>query len=149
SLAHPGGNVTGLFLDFSDFSAKSLQLLTEAIRLAPLLRPCSGVDIDQFFVRRSDGLFRRHALHCLGVHVADQVFGNDLGSLAARWAGIPGKTAALRRGAERRHDRVVLPQLMFLPHLGWTDREALLGDEPLIVDRFRVEPAQEILGSLL
>jgi len=31
SLAHPGGNVTGLFLDFPDFSAKCLQLLTEAI----------------------------------------------------------------------------------------------------------------------
>jgi hypothetical protein len=30
-----------------------------------------------------------------------------------------------------------------------TTREALLGDEPLIEDRFRVEPAQEILGHLL
>src|SRR5256885_3780450 len=31
SLAHPGGNVTGVFLDFPDFSAKCLQLLTEAV----------------------------------------------------------------------------------------------------------------------
>jgi ABC-type uncharacterized transport system substrate-binding protein len=31
SLARPGGNVTGVFLDFPDFSAKCLQILTEAI----------------------------------------------------------------------------------------------------------------------
>jgi putative tryptophan/tyrosine transport system substrate-binding protein len=31
SLARPGGNVTGLFLDFPEFSAKCLQLLIEAI----------------------------------------------------------------------------------------------------------------------
>jgi putative ABC transport system substrate-binding protein len=31
SLAHPGGNVTGVFLDFPDFSAKCLQLLTESV----------------------------------------------------------------------------------------------------------------------
>ena len=31
SLARPGGNVTGVFLDFPDFSAKCLQLLIEAI----------------------------------------------------------------------------------------------------------------------
>jgi putative tryptophan/tyrosine transport system substrate-binding protein len=31
SLAHPGGNVTGVFLDFPDFSAKCLQLLIETV----------------------------------------------------------------------------------------------------------------------
>jgi putative ABC transport system substrate-binding protein len=31
SLARPGGNVTGVFLDFPDFSAKCLQLLVEAL----------------------------------------------------------------------------------------------------------------------
>jgi putative tryptophan/tyrosine transport system substrate-binding protein len=31
SLAHPGGNVTGLFFDFPEFTGKWLQLLTEAI----------------------------------------------------------------------------------------------------------------------
>jgi putative ABC transport system substrate-binding protein len=31
SLAHPGGNVTGVFLDFPEFSAKCLQLLMETI----------------------------------------------------------------------------------------------------------------------
>jgi putative tryptophan/tyrosine transport system substrate-binding protein len=31
SLAHPGGNVTGVFLDHPDFSTKCLQLLIEAV----------------------------------------------------------------------------------------------------------------------
>ena len=31
SLAHPGGNVTGVFLDLPGFNAKSLQLLREAV----------------------------------------------------------------------------------------------------------------------
>jgi putative tryptophan/tyrosine transport system substrate-binding protein len=31
SLAHPGGNLTGFFLDFSDFSTKWLELLREAV----------------------------------------------------------------------------------------------------------------------
>jgi putative ABC transport system substrate-binding protein len=31
SLARPGGNVTGVFLDFPDFSAKCLQLLMESV----------------------------------------------------------------------------------------------------------------------
>jgi putative ABC transport system substrate-binding protein len=31
SLARPGGNVTGVFLDFLDFSAKCLQLLIESV----------------------------------------------------------------------------------------------------------------------
>jgi putative ABC transport system substrate-binding protein len=39
SLAHPGGNVTGVFLDFPDFSAKCLQLLLETV---PIL---SGVGL--------------------------------------------------------------------------------------------------------
>jgi putative tryptophan/tyrosine transport system substrate-binding protein len=39
SLARPGGNVTGVFLDFPDFSAKCLQLLIESV---PML---SGVGV--------------------------------------------------------------------------------------------------------
>lgn len=31
SLAHPGGNVTGMFMDFPDFSTTWLELLTEAV----------------------------------------------------------------------------------------------------------------------
>jgi putative ABC transport system substrate-binding protein len=46
SLARPGGNVTGVFLDFPDFSAKCLQLLTEAIpalaRVGVLWDPSTG-----------------------------------------------------------------------------------------------------------
>jgi putative ABC transport system substrate-binding protein len=46
SLAHPGGNVTGVFLDHPDFSAKCLQLLTEAVpslvRVGVLWDPSTG-----------------------------------------------------------------------------------------------------------
>jgi putative ABC transport system substrate-binding protein len=45
SLAHPGGNITGVFLDLPDFSAKSLQLLREAVpgsaRIGVLWHPAS------------------------------------------------------------------------------------------------------------
>jgi ABC-type uncharacterized transport system substrate-binding protein len=46
SLARPGGNVTGVFLDLPDFSAKCLQLLTEAVpglrRIGVLWDPTTG-----------------------------------------------------------------------------------------------------------
>ena len=46
SLAHPGGNVTGVFLDFPDFSAKCLQILAETVpplrRFAVLWDPSTG-----------------------------------------------------------------------------------------------------------
>ncbi|WMT76241.1 ABC transporter substrate-binding protein [Bradyrhizobium sp. Ash2021] len=46
SLAHPGGNVTGIFLDIPGFNAKSLQLLREAVpaltKVAVIWHPVSG-----------------------------------------------------------------------------------------------------------
>jgi putative tryptophan/tyrosine transport system substrate-binding protein len=46
SLAHPGGNLTGLFFDFPEFSGKLLELLNEArpglTRVAALWDPGSG-----------------------------------------------------------------------------------------------------------
>jgi len=46
SLAHPGGNITGIFLDLPDFSAKSLQLLREVVpgaaKIGALWHPASG-----------------------------------------------------------------------------------------------------------
>jgi putative tryptophan/tyrosine transport system substrate-binding protein len=46
SLAHPGGNVTGVFLDLPGFNAKSLQLLREALptltKVAVFWHPVSG-----------------------------------------------------------------------------------------------------------
>ena len=43
SLAHPGGNITGIFLDLPDVSAKTLQLLREAVpnaaRIVPVACP--------------------------------------------------------------------------------------------------------------
>src|SRR5579871_3811332 len=46
SLAHPGGNLTGLFFDFPEYSGKLLELLNEArpglTRIAALWDPTSG-----------------------------------------------------------------------------------------------------------
>jgi putative ABC transport system substrate-binding protein len=46
SLAHPGGNVTGIFLDLPEFNAKSLQLLRESVpaltKVAVFWHPVSG-----------------------------------------------------------------------------------------------------------
>jgi len=46
SLARPGGNITGLFFDFPEFSGKLLELLLEAspglLRIAALWDPASG-----------------------------------------------------------------------------------------------------------
>ena len=46
SLAHPGGNVTGIFLDLPGFNAKSLQLLRETVpalnKVAVFWHPVSG-----------------------------------------------------------------------------------------------------------
>jgi putative ABC transport system substrate-binding protein len=46
SISHPGGNLTGLFFDFPQFSAKWLELLIEAVpglsRLAVLWDPATG-----------------------------------------------------------------------------------------------------------
>src|SRR4051794_14360164 len=46
SLGRPGGNVTGVFLDLPDFTAKCVQLLRDAVpgmsKLALLWHPASG-----------------------------------------------------------------------------------------------------------
>jgi len=46
SLAHPGSNVTGVFLDLPGFSAKTLQLLRDAVpglaNVAVFWLPASG-----------------------------------------------------------------------------------------------------------
>jgi putative ABC transport system substrate-binding protein len=46
SLAHPGGNITGIFLDLPGFTAKSLQLLREVVpgasKIGALWQPASG-----------------------------------------------------------------------------------------------------------
>jgi putative ABC transport system substrate-binding protein len=46
SLAHPGGNLTGVFLDLPEFSAKALQLIRDAVpgisKVAVLWHPASG-----------------------------------------------------------------------------------------------------------
>jgi putative tryptophan/tyrosine transport system substrate-binding protein len=59
SLAHPGGNATGVFLDFPDFTAKWIEMLVEAIpklsRVAVLWDPATGpVQVDA--VKKAGGI---------------------------------------------------------------------------------------------
>jgi putative ABC transport system substrate-binding protein len=72
SLARPGGNVTGVFLDFPDFSAKCLQLLIETV---PTL---SGVGV---LWDPSTGV-----LQLKGVEAAAQAFGISAQVFEARRA---------------------------------------------------------------
>src|SRR5215469_17613426 len=51
--------------------------------------------------------------------------------------------------AEQRHDRIVFPDRIVLPHGGRTDRIALLRIEPSLVDRLGGDPRKEIPGGLL
>src|SRR5206468_12281091 len=56
SLAHPGGSVTGVFLDLPGFNAKSLQLLRDAVpsltKVAVFWHPVSG-DLQLDSVRKA------------------------------------------------------------------------------------------------
>lgn len=69
SLAHPGGNVTGLFFDFPEFSGKLLELLTEAkpglSRVAALWDPASGPV--QMEAAKASAAARNISLHILEV----------------------------------------------------------------------------------
>ena len=69
SLAHPGGNVTGLFFDFPEFSGKLLELLAEAkpglSRVAALWDPASGSV--QMEAAKASAAARNISLHILEV----------------------------------------------------------------------------------
>jgi len=85
SLARPGGNITGIFLDFPDFTAKWLELLAESrpklARVAILWDPVTGsvqldavkkaasslsIELNVFEVRRSSDFEKTFALASQG-----------------------------------------------------------------------------------
>jgi putative ABC transport system substrate-binding protein len=74
SIARPGGNLTGLFFDFPEFSAKWLQLLAEAVpdisRLAVLWDPTTApVQLDTVAAAAKS---RNLSLHIVNVQASDQ-----------------------------------------------------------------------------
>src|SRR6478672_2677689 len=119
--------------------------------------PCAGkticsasrVDLGGLAVRPLSCFLGWHALYRLRVHVGDDVLGHHLGSPTVRRACVPREPAVGWYVAERPQYRIDLPQLVVLPLLCGTIAVTLLRGEPLIVDRPRVHPAQEILRSPL
>jgi putative tryptophan/tyrosine transport system substrate-binding protein len=72
SLARPGGNVTGVFLDFPDFSAKCLQLLIESVpTLSGVGAPGSGGAAERCYCRDPDLVRPAPPLR------PDMIFGKD------------------------------------------------------------------------
>ena len=74
SIARPGGNLTGLFFDFPEFSAKWLQLLAEAVpnvsRLAVLWDPATApIQLDTVAAAAKS---RNLSLHIVEVQASDQ-----------------------------------------------------------------------------
>jgi putative ABC transport system substrate-binding protein len=73
SLGHPGGNLTGLFLDMPELSGKWLQLLQEAVagpsRIAVLRDP--AINAPQFRATAAAAQAMAVPLQTLTVHMAD------------------------------------------------------------------------------
>src|SRR5205807_7690865 len=109
----------------------------------------SGIDLRQLPMGPLDGILGRHALYRLRVHVGDDVLGHDLRRCSVGWPGIAGNPPDLRERAERQHNRIILPQRMVLPLDRRPQDKSLLRSEPLVVNRLRVNPPQEVLGALL
>src|SRR5256885_12801 len=94
----------------------------------------SDVDLLELSLCPLHGILGGHALDGLCVHINDDVLGDDLGCLARRGSLVASEAARARRLLVGQHNRVVAPQLVLFPIRGRADREALLGDEPFVVD---------------
>src|SRR5258708_10017031 len=109
----------------------------------------SYVGLDDLVVGPPRGIFGRHALHSLGVHVHDDVLAQHLRRLAAGRPGITHQSPGADGRPERLHDRVLVPQRMLLPIGRWAAGEALLRDEPFLEDRLGAHPSHELLCGFL
>src|SRR3954451_21929434 len=109
----------------------------------------SDVDLRKLSLCPPHGILGGHALDGLCVHINDDVLGYDLGCLARRGPLVASEAPRARRLLVGQHNRVVAPQLVLFPIRGRADREALLGDEPFVVDVLGVNPAKEFLRRIL
>src|SRR5262249_48659401 len=112
-------------------------------------RITSDVDLLELSFCPLHGILGGHALDGLCVHINDNVLGHDLGCLARRGPLVASEAPCARCLLVGQHDRVVAPQLVLFPIRGRADREALLGDEPFVVDVLGVNPAKEFLRRIL
>src|SRR5579862_6236491 len=120
-----------------------------ALEQGAACRCASHVDLLQLARSPLHRLFRRHALDGLSVHVDDNVLAERFGCFAVRRTSVTGELRAAGHRAERRHDRVLVPDGVVFPRGGGADRITSLGIEPLLIDRLGMDPGQELLGGVL
>src|SRR5882672_10625148 len=107
-------------------------------------RSRSRMDLGDLAMRPPGRVLGLHALDRLGVHVGDDVFRHHLGGPPAGWSGVAREPAERGYVAESPQHGIDVPHLVLLPLLRGAVAVALLRGEPLVVDRPRVNPTQEV-----
>src|SRR6516162_1950140 len=113
------------------------------------INPASSVDLHQLVVGPLYSVLSRRALHCLRVHVDDNVFRYGLGGGTTGWSRITHQPTDIGELAEGQQHRVDIPNRILFPIFRRAVGVALLRGEPLLEYRLRVDPAQKVLGRLL
>jgi putative ABC transport system substrate-binding protein len=85
SIARPGGNVTGLFLDLSELSGKHLQILKEIIPGASRVAVLGNPDINASQIRELERVARPLALQIRAVDLKKATDLNDAFNTAKEW----------------------------------------------------------------
>ena len=130
SLAHPGGNVTGIFLDLPDLAGKQIELLREAVPTLTRL----AVLFDERF----------GSTQLRAAHIAAQATGVSLDSIAVR-TGADLDHAIPRAMKSRPQALLVLTGPFFFPNLGRIAASALRHHLPSA----SIFPAMAEAGGLL
>src|SRR5215468_7898487 len=141
--------ITGFDVRYASNSAAEADMAKGSSGASCYLHTPLYVSLDDLIMRPFHCVLGRHALDRLRIHVRDDVFGHHFGGLAIGRPRISCQPTEWRDIAERQQDRIDFPYLGFLPIPGSAVGVTLLRGEPLPKNRFRVHPAQEILGRFL
>jgi putative ABC transport system substrate-binding protein len=150
SLSHPGGNLTGMFFDFPEFSGKWLELLGEVIpgleRVGVLWDPGTGsVQLDALIAVATR---RGVRLQVLKVEKPDQIDGAFASAKTQSQAVLalsPPVFGSLTSQVAEAALRHLLPSIMLFPEYGGVGGLIAYGTD--LFDLFR--QAGEIVGKVL